>query len=105
MDQVNKHVRLPSRQSHDNALDSLREQISRIANRSGSERSTLVLSGPEVEQFGLACGTLHEVVAKSHGDRPGAFGFAFAVMASALSQRQGPAFFIASCRALRDFGR
>jgi hypothetical protein len=96
MNQGSKALRLPQRQSHGNALDKLREQISRIANRSGTDRPTLMLSAPEVEQhlpaLGLACGTLHEVVAKGHGDRPGAFGFAFAVMASALSQRQGPAF-------------
>ena len=109
MNLASNTLRLPQRLSHDGALDALRDKISRIASRSGPERPALVLGAPEVEEHlpapGLACGTLHEVVAKGHGDRPGAFGFAFAVMASALTQRPGHAFFIASCRALRNFGR
>ena len=109
MDQVSTALRRPQRLSRDSALNALRDKISRFAHCSGRDRPTLVLGAPEVEEHlpvpGLACGTLHEVVAKGHGDRPGAFGFAFAVMASALTQRPGHAFFIASCRALRDFGR
>ena len=53
---------------------------------------------------GLACGVLHEVAAAAHGDRPAAFGFLFALTAAALAARPGVALFIASRRALADFG-
>ena len=52
----------------------------------------------------LACGVLHEVAAAAHGDRPAAFGFVLALTAAALSARPGAALFIASRRALADFG-
>jgi protein ImuA len=53
---------------------------------------------------GLACGVLNEVAATAHGDRPAAFGFMFALTAAALASRSGPAVFIATRRALTDFG-
>jgi protein ImuA len=54
---------------------------------------------------GLACGVLHEMAAREHGDRPAAFGFLFAVAAAALHRRPGPAVFVATRRALLDFGK
>jgi protein ImuA len=53
---------------------------------------------------GLTCGVLHELAAETDGDRPAAFGFVFALMASALRLRSGPAVFIAARRSLADFG-
>jgi protein ImuA len=53
---------------------------------------------------GLACGVLHEVAAETHGDRPSAFGFVFALMVSAQRIRPGPTVFIATRRSLIDFG-
>ncbi len=53
---------------------------------------------------GLACGVLHEVIAASHGDRPAAFGFLFALAALGLQARAGPAVFVAARRALSEFG-
>jgi protein ImuA len=71
------------------------------------ERAHLPLA-PEVHRHlpgpGLACGTLNEIVAASHGDRPAAFGFLFALSALALASRPGPALFVAARRALSDFG-
>ncbi len=91
-------------------MDGLRDRIAKIERRDGrSQRPPLPIGVAEIEAHlpdpGLACGTLHEVFARRHADRPGALGFAFSVMASALAQRHGHAFFIASSRALRDFGR
>ena len=42
---------------------------------------------------------------RSHGDRPAAFGFLFALTAAALRSRPGPAVLVAARRALADFGR
>jgi protein ImuA len=73
----------------------------------GEERACLPLA-PEVHRHlpgpGLACGTLNEIVAAAHGDRPAAFGFLFALSALALAARPGPALFVAARRALSDFG-
>lgn len=52
---------------------------------------------------GLAAGVLHELAA-SHTDRPAAFGFLFTLTAAVLAEHKGPAVFIASGRALADFG-
>jgi protein ImuA len=51
----------------------------------------------------LVAGVLHELAA-GHADRPAAFGFLFTLTAAALAARPGPAVFIASKRALTDFG-
>jgi protein ImuA len=63
---------------------------------------------PEVHRHlpgpGLASGILHEVIAASHGDRPAAFGFLFALAALGLEARAGPAVFVAARRALAEFG-
>ena len=103
---VAMEIPIPSRTS----VAALRDRIAKIERRGGrSKRPTLPIGVAEIEAHlpdaGLACGTLHEVFAQHNGDRPGALGFAFSVMASALAQRHGHAFFIASYRALRDFGR
>jgi protein ImuA len=58
------------------------------------------LSGP-----GLACGVLNEVAAAAHGDKPAALGCIFALTAAAMQSRPGSGFFIASRRALADFGK
>ena len=91
-------------------VGALRDRIAKIERRAGrTKRPTLRFHVAEIEAHlpdgGFECGTLHELFARCHADRPGAFGFAFSVMASALAQRLGHAFFIASYRALRDFGR
>jgi protein ImuA len=51
---------------------------------------------------GFAGGALNEAVA-AYGDRPAAFGFLFALMAAAMQEREGFAFFVAQRCAL-DFG-
>jgi protein ImuA len=75
----------------------------------GAKAHHLSLGVPEVEAHlpdpGLACGVLHEMAAASHGDRPAAFGFLFALTAAALRSRPGPAVLVATRRALADFGR
>jgi protein ImuA len=75
----------------------------------GAKAHHLSLGVPEVEAHlpgpGLACGVLHEMAAGSHGDRPAAFGFLFALTAAALRSRPGPAVLVAARRALADFGR
>jgi len=53
---------------------------------------------------GLTCGVLHEIAAAAHGDRPAAFGFVFALTASALRSRSGPAVLVVQRRCLADFG-
>jgi protein ImuA len=53
---------------------------------------------------GLAGGILNEMVAASHGDRPAAFGFLFALSALSLEAHPGPAVFVAARRALCEFG-
>jgi protein ImuA len=95
----------------------------------------LSLGAPEVHAHlptpGLAGGVLHEVFGATHGDRPAAFGFVAALMAMAgaiaasgsdhpslhrselhtgadargPAQRIGPAFLVATRRALGHFGR
>ena len=48
---------------------------------------------------------LHEIVSASYADRPSAFGFGFALLVEAQRLRKGPAIFVATQRALKDFGR
>ena len=72
-----------------------------------AERAYLPLA-PQMHRHlpgpGLACGVLHELIAASHGDRPAAFGFLFALAALGLQARAGPIVFVAALRALSDFG-
>jgi protein ImuA len=87
----------------------LRQAVSKMESRHGDSRSAFLPLGlPEVHRHlpgpGLTCGVLHELVAETDGDRPAAFGFVFALMASALRLRSGPAVFIAARRSLADFG-
>ena len=95
----------PGRRSR---LAALRERVAKLeigAAAAGPIHLPLV---PEVHSHlpgpGLASGVLHEVIAASHGDRPAAFGFLFALSALGLEARAGPAVFVATRRALSEFG-
>ena len=111
------HVVSKTRLRHDGGgnprLATLRQVLAKLETAApGAKARHLALGVPDIHAHlpgnhpdrGLACGVLHEVVAGSHGDRPAAFGFVFALTAAALASRSGPAIFIASRRALADFG-
>lgn len=96
--------------SGQNRLAALREAVARIERRGDHSKATILPFGlPELARHlpggGLATGMLHEVMAASYQDRPSAFGFAFALAASALQSRKGPAFFVSTQHASREFGR
>ena len=91
-------------------LAELRHAVARIERKSGSGKPLLLsLTLPEIHRHlpepGLAAGVLHEITPASYADRPAAFGFAFAVLVEAQRLRKGPAVFVATHRALKDFGR
>ncbi len=91
-------------------ITALRQAVAKLETAApGAKPQHLSLGVPEVQAHlpgpGLACGVLHEVAAGSHGDRPAAFGFLFALTAAALRSRPGPAVLVATRRALADFGR
>lgn len=93
-----------------NPLAALRATVARLERRGDHPRRDILPVGlPEVTRHlpggGLATGMLHEVMAASHEDRPSAFGFAFSLAASALQSRKGPAFFVSTRHATREFGR
>jgi protein ImuA len=90
-------------------LAALRQAMAKLESRSGlAPTSRLSLGIAEVHRHlpnsGLACGVLHEVAAETHGDQPSALGFVFALMISAQRMRPGATVFIATRRALVDFG-
>jgi protein ImuA len=82
----------------------LRQTLAKLENVRGHGRPEAlpfdVLPNP-----GFTCGVLHEIAAAEHGDKPAAFGFVCALIASALQARPGPGLLIATRRALADFGR
>ena len=89
----------------DTQLTSLRQVIARIERRQTQTQDDLLSIGlPEIHAHlpgeGLALGVLHEVMATAYGDRPSAFGFACAMMATALQARPGPAMLVMTQRAL-----
>ncbi len=91
-------------------IAALRQTLAKLETAApGAQPQHLALGMPEVHAHlpgpGLACGVLHEVAAATHGDRPAAFGFAFALTATALRSRPGSAVFIAARQALMDFGQ
>jgi protein ImuA len=92
------------------SIAALRQAVARLETvASGTKAQHLPLGVRGVEAHlpgpGLACGVLNEVAAGSHGDRPAAFGFLFALTAAALRSRPGPAVLVAARRALADFGK
>ena len=98
-----------------NRIAALRQTLAKLetaAAAPGANSFCLSLGVPEVHGhlpgFSLACGVLNEVAAGSHGSRPAAFGFVFALAALALRSRPeakfGPAVLVASRRALAEFG-
>ena len=94
----------------DTQLTSLRQIIARMERKQTQTRDDLFSIGlPEIHAHlpgdGLALGVLHEVMAAAYGDRPSAFGFAFALMSGALQTRLGPAMLVMTRRALQDHGR
>ena len=91
-------------------LASLRQVIARIERRQIDTRDDpLSMKLSEIHDHlpgdGLAVGVLHEVVAAAYSDRASAFGFACALMVTALRARSGPALLVMSERALQDHGR
>lgn len=90
----------------DPRLADLRLTLARLEGVGRSQGEVLPLGelGPHLPAGGLACGVLHEVTS-SYADRPAAFGFTFALGSIAQTVRSGPVLFIASRRALRDYGR
>jgi protein ImuA len=85
-------------------------QLTQLERHPGALAQTcLPLGVPEIHAHlpmpGLAGGVLHEIAGATHGDRPAAFGFAVSLMAMAGHQRSGPAFLVATRRALSHFGR
>jgi len=97
-------------------IAALRQTLTKLetaAAAPGAKSLCLSLGIPEVHRHlpgpGLACGVLNEVAAGSHGSRPAAFSFVFALAALALRARPasklGPAVLVASRRALAEFGR
>jgi protein ImuA len=91
-------------------LASLREAIARIERKQSDRPGDLLSLGvPQIQDHlprgGLGAGVLHEVMAAAYSDRPSAFGFACALMASALRARPGPAMLVMTTRALSDRGR
>ena len=90
-------------------LGRLRQAVAEIERGRGCSKSSFVPLGvpgahDRLASLGLACGVLHEVIAATHGDRPAAFGFMFALTPGA-AVRAGPALLIATQRSLRDFGK
>ena len=93
-------------------IDALRQIVAGLENGAltpAAPSASLPLGAPELEAHlaggaGLACGVLHEVMAAAYADQPAAFGFSFALTACAQQARAGPAVFVASRRALADFG-
>jgi protein ImuA len=91
-------------------LATLRAAVARIEHRQHDTKSSVVPIGIEtvddhLPNAGLAVGVCHEVYAAAYGDRPSAFGFAFAVMATAMTLRPGPAVMVMARGAIREFGR
>ncbi len=91
-------------------LAELRHAIARIERKARSGKGLLLsLTLPEIHRHlpepGLAAGVLHEIVSASYADRPSAFGFGFALLVEAQRLRKGPAVFVATQRALKDFDR
>ena len=91
-------------------LEQLRQQVARIERRHvAAARAALSLGASDLQEClaegGLAVGTLHEILADSHADRSSAVGFAATLMAAALAERPGHAFFVSSKRAFRELGR
>jgi protein ImuA len=92
-------------------LAALRQSIAQFESASAGIKSFyLPLGVPEIHRHlpvsgGLAAGTLHEIAPVTHGDGPAALGFLFALTAIALGLRPGPAVFIATRRALADWGK
>jgi len=94
-------------------IAALRKAVERLqaAPASGRAEDDLACVAPRPGPHGpvwglpqdLACGALNELVA-AHGDRPAAFGFLFTLTTLGLKARAGPAVFVASRRALADFG-
>ena len=91
-------------------LASLRQAIATIESKPAEAgRADLSMGLSEIHDHlpgeGLCTGVLHEVMAAAYGDRPSAFGFAFALMAGALRARPGPAMLVMTQWALKDHGR
>ena len=91
-------------------LDALRNAVAKIEQKPcGDEQKVLPLGLPKLQTHlpgaGLPVGVLHEVLARAYGDRPSAFGFVFALLATALSSRSGPAIVVLTRKAVLDFGR
>jgi protein ImuA len=89
-------------------LAALRRSVARLETGAAEAGRIHLPLPPEVHRHlpgpGLASGVLHEVLAASHGDRPAAFAFLFALSALGLEARAGPAVFVAARRALSEFG-
>jgi protein ImuA len=87
----------------------LRQAVAKLERRNASEAAPVLPFGISVldERLpgrGLACGLLHEVLAKTHWERPAALGFVLALVASSLRLRRGHAIFVATRRSL-PYGR
>ena len=93
-------------------IDALRQVVAGLENGSltpAGSSASLPLGVSELQAHlaggaGLACGVLHEVMAAAYADQPAAFGFSFALTVCAQQARAGPIVFVASRRALADFG-
>src|SRR5262245_16753294 len=101
---------IPLRRGEGDAIAMLRRAVANHETVvSGIGARHLPLGVPEMQAHlpgpGLACGVLHDMAAREHGDRPAAFGFLFALTAVALHWRPGPAVLVATRRALVDFGQ
>jgi protein ImuA len=99
--------------SHDMPLDGrkvqrlqkLRQVVAKLERRGvGQAVPVLPFSISELDERlpggGLTCGLLHEMLPKTHRERPAALGFVLALAASALCTRRGHAVFVASRRSL-----
>ena len=88
----------------------LRQAVSQIERKQADFRSAALPMGlaamsGHLPDGNLVTGVLNEIVAAEYGDRPAAFGFAFALMAMALKRRRGPAMLVLTRRTTKDFGR
>src|SRR4249919_4072149 len=86
-------------------LQALRQVVASLERRQSTPTLPLLPFGiAELDEHlpggGLGCGLLHELQAKTHGERPAALGFMCALIASVLHVRPGHALFVAARRSL-----
>jgi protein ImuA len=94
---------------HARRLDALRVKLAQLERHDGAPPPSHLPLTPEIHAHmpppGLSAGMLHELAGEAHGDRPAAFGFALALMATAQRSFPGPTFLVATRRALSQFGQ